>query len=104
MKVMVAGLGSMGKRRVRNLQAIGVEEIVGCDTRHDRRAEAEEEYGIPTLGCFAEGLAEGDASKMAAMSASAQRGLKLRIVQCSLDPSLVGCVQIDRWHECVRKT
>ena len=40
------GLGSMGKRRVRNLLANGVEEVIGFDTRADRRAEAASSYGI----------------------------------------------------------
>lgn len=49
-KVMVVGLGSMGKRRVRNLLANGIpkENIVGVDRRLDRIAEAAEKYGIAT--------------------------------------------------------
>src|SRR6185312_8899531 len=46
MKAVVIGLGSMGKRRVRCLQALGVEKIVGVDTRADRREEAASRYGI----------------------------------------------------------
>jgi len=46
MRAVVVGLGSMGKRRVRCLQALGVTEIVGVDLRADRRAEAQERYGI----------------------------------------------------------
>ena len=34
------GLGSMGKRRIRCLQALGVENIIGFDVRQDRRTEA----------------------------------------------------------------
>jgi len=44
--VLIIGLGSMGKRRVRNLQALGVKNIVGLDKRIDRRDEAVEKYGI----------------------------------------------------------
>lgn len=49
-KAMVIGLGSMGKRRVRNLLANGIlkENIVGVDRRADRIAEAAEKYGIRT--------------------------------------------------------
>jgi len=43
---LIIGLGSMGKRRVRNLQALGVENIVGFDKREDRRKEAADKYGI----------------------------------------------------------
>jgi predicted dehydrogenase len=45
---LVIGLGSMGKRRIRNLKALGKENIVGIDTRTDRRKEAEAKYGIST--------------------------------------------------------
>ena len=50
MKVLVIGLGSMGKRRVRNLLANGIqkENIIGVDRRTDRAAEAAEKYGIAT--------------------------------------------------------
>lgn len=47
MKYLVIGLGSMGKRRVRNLQALGIKDVAGFDTRADRRQEAHEKYGIP---------------------------------------------------------
>lgn len=46
MRVLVIGLGSMGKRRVRNLLANGVSDIVGFDARPDRRDEAGAKYGI----------------------------------------------------------
>lgn len=48
MKFLVIGLGSMGKRRVRNLQALGHKDIVGFDPRADRCAEAHEKYDIET--------------------------------------------------------
>ncbi len=48
MKVLVVGLGSMGKRRVRNLLALGVTGITGFDVREDRRNEAAGKYGIRT--------------------------------------------------------
>lgn len=46
MKALVIGLGSMGKRRVRCLRHHGVAEIVGHDTRADRRAAVAAEYAI----------------------------------------------------------
>lgn len=49
MKFLIVGLGSMGKRRVRCLQALNQKEIVGFDVREDRRKEAEEKYGIKTI-------------------------------------------------------
>lgn len=56
MKCLVVGLGSMGKRRIRNLQALAVGEVVGCDPRADRREEAVQKYGIKTLPSFEEGM------------------------------------------------
>lgn len=47
-KFLVIGLGSMGKRRVRCLQALGVlsEDIYGIDKREDRCIEAKDKYGV----------------------------------------------------------
>lgn len=53
MKFLVIGLGSMGKRRIRNLGALGDFEISGFDVRQDRREEAEKVYGINTLSNLA---------------------------------------------------
>lgn len=57
-KFLVIGLGSMGKRRVRNLIALGHKEnIAGFDPRTDRTAEAAE-YGIPVFNDFDEAIKE----------------------------------------------
>ncbi|MFA6314402.1 MAG: Gfo/Idh/MocA family oxidoreductase [Sterolibacterium sp.] len=53
MKVLIIGLGSMGKRRIRNLQALGVDTIAGFDIREDRRVEAAQKYGISVYSDFA---------------------------------------------------
>ena len=51
MKIVVIGLGSMGKRRIRVLQELyGEHTLYGIDSRLDRRAEAESLYRI---SCFA---------------------------------------------------
>lgn len=49
MRLLIIGLGSMGKRRIRNLQALNIEEISGFDPREDRRKEVEEKYKIKTF-------------------------------------------------------
>jgi len=48
MNILIVGLGSMGKRRVRCLQHLGYTEdqIYGFDLRDDRCDEAAEKYGI----------------------------------------------------------
>jgi len=52
MKLLIVGLGSMGKRRIRNLDFLKAGEIIGFDPRDDRRREAEEKYGIKTFSVF----------------------------------------------------
>jgi len=49
MKFLIIGLGSMGKRRVRNLKTLGIEHVAGFDPRPDRRKESQEKYGIPVF-------------------------------------------------------
>lgn len=52
--ILVIGLGSMGKRRVRNLQALGITNIIGLDQRQDRREETTNNYHIETICSFNE--------------------------------------------------
>lgn len=49
---LIVGLGSMGKRRIRNLRVNGVEKIIGFDIRIDRRQKAETKYRIQTIDHF----------------------------------------------------
>ena len=46
----------MGQRRIRNLKAIGNIEIVGTDTRLDRRKNAEEKFSIFTYSTVEESM------------------------------------------------
>jgi predicted dehydrogenase len=56
LRFLVVGLGSMGKRRVRNLRALGYADVAGFDPREDRRAEAAAKSAIPTFGEFGTAL------------------------------------------------
>jgi predicted dehydrogenase len=56
MRFLVVGLGSMGKRRIRNLQALGHKAIAGFDIRNDRCTEAAERYDIAVYGDFGKAL------------------------------------------------
>lgn len=56
MKFLIVGLGSMGKRRVRNLQALGEQQLAGFDLRADRREEAAAKYGISTFSTVDEAI------------------------------------------------
>lgn len=55
-KFLQIGLGSMGKRRIRNLLANGIakENIFGFDPAEKMRQEAENKYGIKTFADFGE--------------------------------------------------
>jgi len=46
MRFVVVGLGSMGKRRIRNLFALGHGDIAGVDPRSDRREDAASTFAI----------------------------------------------------------
>ena len=48
MRFGVIGLGSMGKRRVRDLRSLG-HDVIGFDVREDRNAEAQGLFGIRTF-------------------------------------------------------
>lgn len=52
MKFLVIGLGSMGKRRVRNLLALKQENVAGFDVNESRTKEANEKYNINTFTDF----------------------------------------------------
>lgn len=50
MRIIVVGLGSMGKRRIRLLKELGEKEIVGVDTNDERRSNVEKELCVSTSG------------------------------------------------------
>jgi predicted dehydrogenase len=52
------GLGSMGKRRIRCLQALGQRRIWAYDPRPERRQEAAELYGVTPIEEIEAGLAQ----------------------------------------------
>lgn len=57
LRVLVAGLGSMGKRRIRCLQTLGFTDVRGYDPRADRRDEAAARYGVPVVADAGEAMA-----------------------------------------------
>jgi predicted dehydrogenase len=48
-KFLIVGLGSMGKRRIRNLHFHGQHQIIGYDISSNRRHEARQKYQIETV-------------------------------------------------------
>ncbi len=59
--VLVIGLGSMGKRRIRNLQTLGLSNIFGFDKREDRTKEAKSLYKINCFTDFEEAVKKSSA-------------------------------------------
>ena len=49
LRILVVGLGSMGRRRIRCLKELGVKYIYGYDLRSDRASEVESQQGITIL-------------------------------------------------------
>lgn len=58
LKILQVGLGSMGKRRIRNLQELGIKNIIGFDLNENRRKEAKKLYKISTVSDINVGLEE----------------------------------------------
>ena len=49
LKILVVGLGSMGKRRIRNLQHLNQNDVIGFDPRDDRCKESFENMELILL-------------------------------------------------------
>lgn len=56
MRFLIVGLGSMGKRRIRNLQYLKAGEVLGFDLRTDRCQEARQKYNIEIFADFDEAM------------------------------------------------
>ena len=49
MKFLIVGLGSMGKRRIRNLQKLGFNNLIGFDIKKERLDEVSKKFKINTI-------------------------------------------------------
>ncbi len=59
MKVLIVGLGSMGRRRVRNLTHLGECELAAFEPIAERRDQVAADHGIPTFAGFEDGMGWG---------------------------------------------
>lgn len=57
MNTLVIGLGSMGRRRIRCLKELGVQNIRGFDLRTDRVNQAQKDYGVTAFTTLEEAQA-----------------------------------------------
>ena len=61
MTVMVVGLGSMGRRRIRLLQKFSLELLIlGVDNSEERCRKVQQEYGIPIFNDVEDACREND--------------------------------------------
>ncbi|MFJ9450906.1 Gfo/Idh/MocA family protein [Herbaspirillum sp. NPDC101397] len=108
MRFLVIGLGSMGKRRVRNLQALGYRDVAGFDLRADRREEARVKYGITVYEDVEQGISghRPDALVISTSPAHhmtyAWRGLDLSL-PCFIEASVVDADRILALSEAAEK-
>lgn len=108
MRLLVIGLGSMGKRRVRNLLALGHTDVAGFDPRIDRRSEAQEKYRITVYGSFEAALEQHRPEALVISTppdchmAYAWRGFDLKL-PCFIEASVVGGEEIKELSEAVRR-
>jgi len=84
MKFLVVGLGSMGKRRIRNLKQLNQEEILGFDLKTERSSESEKEYGIKTYHDIQKALDE----KPDAMIISTPPDLHMKYAKIAIDEGI----------------
>lgn len=108
MKALVIGLGSMGKRRIRNLRALGLTQMAGMDTRADRRAEVSGEFSVPVFAGAQDAL-EKFAPDVAIISTPPDSHMEYaflafeRRVPCFIEASVVDAERVLELHELTRR-
>ncbi|MBI4833603.1 MAG: Gfo/Idh/MocA family oxidoreductase [Planctomycetes bacterium] len=56
MKILVVGCGSIGERHIRNLKALGVDEIIACDTDKARLNSIKQKYQVTVIPSLKDAL------------------------------------------------
>lgn len=109
MNYLVIGLGSMGKRRVRNLIALNIKNVAGFDPRADRRVEAQEKYGIQVFDSLEIAMKEFN-PKVFVISTSPELHMHYayfaveRSINCFIEASVVDAESIKVLSEKIRGT
>lgn len=84
MKFLVVGLGSMGKRRIRNLKQLHQTDIIGFDTKSERCSEVTDKYQIKTFTQISDALK----MKPDAMIISTPPDLHMKYAEIAIDNNL----------------
>ena len=85
MKFLVIGLGSMGRRRIRNLQYLKEKDIIGFDIRADRCKKAEDKYGIKTFKRFEEAMEQNPAALIISLPSNQHHKYALLAAEANKD-------------------
>ena len=59
MKFLVIGCGSIGRRHIRNLKCMGIQDLLAYDVVPERRREAEDEFGVSSYSSLRDAFLEG---------------------------------------------
>lgn len=88
-RVLVIGLGSMGKRRIRCLQTLGCKDIKGFDPRQDRRNEVSDKYNISTISS----LEKEDLSSYDAFIISTPPDMHMQYAKIAIDNNIPSFIE-----------
>jgi len=101
MRFLVIGLGSLGKRRIRNLKYLQSGSIIGCDPRLDRRDETSQRYRIQTFEDFAEAMAHEPEAIIISVPASLRLSYALEAAAANKHFFVEPCPKDERLSELV---
>jgi predicted dehydrogenase len=99
----------MGKRRIRNLQALGFSDVAGFDLRSDRCAEAHNKLGIEVFGSHEQAL-ESFKPSVYVISTSPENHMKYaydalqRGISCFIEASVVEAEKVIELHRLCQGT
>jgi|LWDU01.1.fsa_nt_gi predicted dehydrogenase len=98
MKFLVIGLGSMGKRRIRNLLVLGQSDVIGFDIRQDRIKEAAK-LGIQTFPTIEDALKQ----KPDAVIISTSPNIHIKYVQKIINLKIPFFTEVNTEPEDIKK-
>lgn len=89
MKFLIIGLGSMGQRRIRCLERLGYDDIVGFDVDEEKAWQAKDEYDINIINR----LDSADLSRVDAMVVSTPPDAHNEYIECAIEQEIPSFVE-----------